>query len=109
MRVTSPTAADPEQRLTGSKQRSLWLGGSVILLGLFILAAAYLRRQETDPRIWLGEVWGTIREVPPRFLLIAMALKLACVALDSFAWMITLRAAFPDRIITFRQVFGIIQ
>jgi len=81
----------------------------VLLLGLLVFAVEYLRRQGADPRIWLGEVWGTMMAVPPRFLLIAMALKLTCVVLDSFAWMITLRAAFPDRDIRFRQVFGIVQ
>ena len=106
--MISPASAEPEHRRTGDKQRFLWIGGSVLLLGL-LLAVEYLRRQGTDPRVWLGEVWGTIVAVPPRFLLIAMALKLACVALDSFAWMITLRAAFPDRKITYRQVFGIVQ
>lgn len=109
MRVTSPAEAEPDQSQTESKRRFLWFGGSVLLVGLVLFAVDYLRRQGSDPRVWLGEVWSTMVAVPPRFLLIAMALKLACVALDSFAWMVTLRAAFPDRHITFRQVFGIVQ
>lgn len=107
--MTSPAEAGPEYHLTEEKRRFLWLGGGVLLLGLLVIAAEYLRRQGADPRIWLGEVWGTMMAVPLRFLFIAMALKLACVALDAFAWMTTLRAAFPDRQITFRQVFGIVQ
>ena len=107
--MTSPPEAEPEQRPTARKPRSLWLGGTVALLAILLLAAAYLRRQGTDPRVWLGEVWGTMMAVPLRFLLIAMALKLIGVALDSFAWMVTLRAAFPAGQIRFRQVFGIVQ
>jgi hypothetical protein len=107
--VTSPAEAAPEQPLASTKQRFLWLGGGVLLLAMVLLAAEYLRRQGTDPRVWLGEVWQTMLAVPLRFLLVAMALKLIGVALDSFAWMITLRAAFPDREIRFRQVFGIVQ
>lgn len=107
--MTSPAEAEPAQDLTESKRRFLWLGGAVLLIGLAYIAADYLRRQGGDPRAWLGEVWGTMMAVPLRFLLLAMALKVTCVALDSFAWMITLRAAFPDRVITFRQVFGIVQ
>jgi hypothetical protein len=109
MRVTPLAEAEPEHRPTERKQRFLWLAGSVLLGGFLIFAIDYLRRLGSDPRAWLGEVWGTMMAVPPRFLLIAMALKLTCVALDSFAWMVTLRAAFPDRVITFRQVFGIVQ
>ncbi|MEZ4562707.1 MAG: lysylphosphatidylglycerol synthase domain-containing protein [Thermomicrobiales bacterium] len=107
--MTSPAEAEREHNLTGEQRRFLWLGGSVLLIGLLIVAAEYMRRQGADPRAWLGEVWGTMMAAPPRFLLIAMALKLTCVALDSFAWMVTLRAAFPDRQIMFRQVFGIVQ
>ena len=107
--MTSPVEAEPEHHLAEEKRRFLWLGGSVLLVGLLIVVAEFLRRQGADPRVWLGEVWGTMMAAPPRFLLIAMALKLACVALDSFAWMVTLRAAFPGRPITFRQVFGIVQ
>jgi hypothetical protein len=106
--ISSPEEGSAH-RMTDSRQRFLWLGGSLLLLCLIVFAAEYLRRQSTDPRAWLGEVWGTMMAVPVRFLLIAMVLKLACVALDAFAWMITLRAAFPDREIRFRQVFGIVQ
>lgn len=107
--MTSPVVAESEQPQTGGKQRFLWLGGSILLLGLLVVAVEFMRRRGTDPQVWLAEVWGTMMAVPLRFLLVAMALKLTCVALDSFAWMTTLRAAFPDREITFRQVFGIVQ
>lgn len=101
--------AEAVHRQPDSRRRFFWLGGCILVVGLLVVALEYLRRQGTDPRAWLSGVWGTMLAAPPRFLLIAMALKLACVALDAFAWMITLRAAFPQRVITFRQVFGIVQ
>jgi hypothetical protein len=107
--VTSPPLAESEQHQTASRQLFFWLGGSVLLLGLLVFAAEYLRRQGIDPRSWLADVWATMMAVPLGFLLMAMALKLTCVALDSFAWMTTLRAAFPNREISYRQVFGIVQ
>ena len=107
--MTPPGVAEPEKHPNGGMRRFLWAGLGVLSLGLLVVAGEYLRRQGVDLRTWLGDVWRTMMAVPPRFLLIAMALKLACVALDSFAWMITLRAAFPERAISFRQVFGIVQ
>lgn len=107
--MSLPAEAEPTRHLTDQQRRSLWLGGSFLLLGLLVVVAEYVRRQGSDPRLWLSEVWGTMLAVPLRFLLIAMALKLACVALDAFAWMTVLRAAFPGRTITYRQVFGIVQ
>lgn len=107
--MTSPMVAESDQRQGGGRRLFIWLGGGVLLLGIVIVAMEYLRRQGADPRAWLTQVWGTMMAVPLRLLIVAMAFKLTCVALDSFAWMTTLRAAFPDRQITYRQVFGIVQ
>lgn len=107
--MSLPASAVPPSRLGDERRKVVWFGVAALLLALVVLGSEYVRRQGGDPRAWLGEVWGTMMAAPPRFLLIAMALKLACVALDSFAWMITMRAAFPGRAISFRQVFGIVQ
>lgn len=91
-----------------SRKVVLWLS-IVVLLAAVVAGAEYVRRQGVDPAVWLGHVWRLIAAVPVQFVLVALVLKLAEVALNAFAWRVTLQAAFPQRPVTFRETFGVVQ
>lgn len=57
-------------------------------------------------RSWFGDIVDHVREVPPRYLLLFLALKLAQSFFSSVTWWNILRATYPDRTISFKLVFG---
>ena len=91
------------------KRTLMWLAsigvGLVVLLG----SLEFLRRQGLEPTTWLADVWVLIVAIPLPFLLVALLMKVTEVSLNAFAWMISLRAAFPGERITYRQMFGVVQ
>lgn len=102
-----PLAA-PRGASGAPRKTILWLS-FLVLLAVVVGGAAYARRQGVDPAVWLGHVWQLIAAVPVQYVLVALVLKLTEVTLNAFAWKVTLQAAFPQRPVTFRQTFGVVQ
>jgi hypothetical protein len=87
----------------------MWLAGLIVSMLVLLLSLEFVRRQGLDPWTWLARVWVLIAAIPLPFLLVALVMKLSEVALNAFAWMNSLRAAFPDERVTYRQMFGVVQ
>lgn len=90
-------------------RKVLWLAGVALSVAVLLLSVEFLRRQGIDPWTWLTRVWSLIAAIPLPFLVAALAMKISEVALNAFAWMNSLRAAFPAERITYRQMFGVVQ
>lgn len=100
----SPTAIKARR-----KRRIIWLLSVLISVVVLLASVVFVQRQGLDPWAWLASVWVLIVAIPLPFVVVALTLKLSEVALNAFAWTISLRAAFPEDRITFRQVFGAVQ
>lgn len=91
------------------KRTVMWLASIAVGLAALLGSLEFLRRQGLDPATWLADVWVLIVAIPLPFLLLALLMKVTEVSLNAFAWMISLRAAFPGERITYRQMFGVVQ
>lgn len=91
------------------RRRLVWLASVLLSVVVLVAAIIFIQRQGLDPGTWLSTVWVLIAAIPLPFVLLALTLKVTEVALNAYAWSISLRAAFPDERITFRQVFGAVQ
>lgn len=105
------TSSNPEAaRAAARRKRALmWLASIGVGVAVLVGSLAFLQKQGLEPSAWLADVWVLIAAIPLPFLLVALLMKLTEVALNAFAWMISLRAAFPDQRITYRQMFGVVQ
>jgi len=93
----------------GTKRLASWAAG--VVLGLVVLVASieFLRRQGLDPWTWFAGVWVLIASIPAQFVIVACLLKACEVSLNAAAWSTVLRAAYPEKVIGFRQVLGVVQ
>jgi len=81
------------------------------VLGVVVLAVSieFLRRQGLDPWTWFAGVWVLIVSIPAQFVIVACLLKACEVSLNAAAWTTVLRTAYPEKVIGFRQVLGVVQ
>lgn len=91
------------------KRAIMWVVSIGVGVAVLLGSLEFLRRQGLDPATWLANIWVLIAAIPLPFLLLALLMKVTEVALNAFAWMISLRAAFPNERITYRQMFGVVQ
>lgn len=91
------------------KRAIMWLASIGVGLAVLLGSLEFLRRQGIEPASWLANIWVLMVAIPLPFLLLALLMKVTEVALNAFAWMISLRAAVPNERITYRQMFGVVQ
>jgi uncharacterized membrane protein YbhN (UPF0104 family) len=76
---------------------SLWL---LLVAGIVLL----LERLGVDVGGWLSGMWRSIDAIPVRYLILAIVVQTAQIALTSVAWLYILRAAYPETHIKFAPV-----
>ena len=102
------SAAERRRALVRGR-KMMWLAGVGFSVAILLLSVEFMRRQGIDPGTWLSRTWALIAAIPLPFLVAALLMKVSEVALNAFAWMNSLRAAFPAERISYRQMFGVVQ
>ncbi|MBA2597942.1 MAG: hypothetical protein H0V00_15060 [Chloroflexia bacterium] len=102
--VTSPAPAG-----RAWPRAAIWVAS--LAVGLAVLAASleFMRRQGLDPWTWFSAIFVLVAAIPAPFVVLALSLKAAEVALNAAAWKIVLDTSYPEEKIGFRQTLGVVQ
>jgi uncharacterized membrane protein YbhN (UPF0104 family) len=100
LRLVSDVAAAPARRgRVNVKHLLVWaLVVAVLWVALDVLG--------WDVRAWFGDLWATMSDISPAYLVAGIVLQTAQTTLVALAWLPILRYAYPDAIIPFKPVLA---